>query len=52
MYLNKLILLTIVISEAIEADIIHIQSMKELVVKMRETFGNLKKLFFIIMVLI
>ena len=47
--MNKPILLTIVISEAIEADIIHIHSMEELVVKMRRTFGNSKKLSFIIM---
>ena len=40
MQLNKPILLTIVISEAKDADIIRIHSMEELVVKMRETFGN------------
>src|SRR5215210_9528380 len=32
------------ISEAREADIIHIHSMEELVIKMRKTFGNSKKI--------
>ena len=37
------------ISEVKEADIVHIHSMEELVVRIRKTFGNSKKLFFIIM---